>query len=94
MLRYHNCCSIPALLDATPTRFQNIDESYMLYLREVLFNSIYFVILNKPILGCRVHIYLNNSGCWKYLLMLESLQTEKENNMWHGENTVRRILNW
>ena len=59
MLHYHNCCSIPALLAATPARFQNMDESYMLYLQKVLFNSIHFVIMNKSILGCRVRIYLN-----------------------------------
>ena len=62
MLHYHNCCSIPALLAAAPTRFQNMDESYMLYLWKVLFNSIYLVILNKSILGCKVRIYLNVSG--------------------------------
>ena len=49
ILHYHNCCSIPALLASTPTRFYNIDESYMLYLRKVLSNSIYFGILNKSI---------------------------------------------
>ena len=59
MLHYYNCCTIPALLAASPTRFQNIDASYMLYLQKVLFNSIYFGIMNESILGCRVHIYLN-----------------------------------
>ena len=75
MLHYHNCYSIPALLVATLTRFQDIDESYMVHLRKVLFNSIYFVILNKPILGCRVHIYLNVSGSQvlERLQILESL---------------------
>ena len=37
MLQYYNCCSIPVLLAATPTRFQNIDKSNMLDLRKVLF---------------------------------------------------------
>ena len=54
MLHYDNCCSIPALLIATQTRFQNIDEHYMLHLQKVLFNSIYFVILNNQswVVGC------------------------------------------
>ena len=30
MNQYHICCLIQAQLTATPTRFQNIDESYML----------------------------------------------------------------
>ena len=67
MIHYHNCCLIQAQLAASATRFQNIDESYMLHLRKVLFNPIYFVILNKPILGCRVRIYLNE--CFRLELL-------------------------